>query len=75
MPMAWQIDRGGRQRTPLIVDSGYIVETQGFRICRRGDSQTLLFYAAFQVFFDFPQYPDTLRYRTMHTVRTNRIIL
>ena len=43
--------------------------------CRRGDSQTLLFYAALQAFFDFPQYSDTLRQRTIHTVRTNRIIL
>ena len=41
----------------------------------KGDSQTLLFYAAFQVFFDLPQYSDTLRHRTIHTVRTNRIIL
>jgi hypothetical protein len=40
-----------------------------------GDSQTLLFHAAFRVFFDFPQYSDTLRHRTIHTVRTNRIIL
>ncbi len=44
-------------------------------ICRRGESPILLFYAAFQVVFDFPQYSDTLRHRTIHTVRTNRIIL
>jgi hypothetical protein len=69
----------------------YIVEEPSFRfeslrkvlkqrnleqlICRRGDSPTLLFYSAFQSFFDFPQYSDTLRHLTIHTVRTNRIIL
>ncbi|GEM_PF-6224125 len=30
---------------------------------------------SFRGFFDFPQYSDTLRARTMHTIRTNRIIL
>ena len=43
--------------------------------CRRGDSLTLLFYSAFQAFFDFPQYSDTLGHRTIHTIRTNRTIL
>ena len=30
---------------------------------------------SFSGLFDFPQYSDTLRHRTIHTVRTNRIIL
>ena len=30
---------------------------------------------SFSGLFDFPQYSDTLRHRTIHTPRTNRIIL
>jgi|GEM_PF-5023535 len=44
-------------------------------LVRPGDSQTLLFCAAFQDFFDFPQHFDTFSRHTIHTVRTNRIIL
>jgi hypothetical protein len=32
-------------------------------------------FLRFSGLFDFPQHFDTLRHRTIHTVRTNRIIL
>ena len=56
--------------------SGKLLKIKGLgRICRSGTRRPLPFYSAFQIFFDFPQHSGTLRHRTIHTVRTNRIIL
>jgi hypothetical protein len=67
--------RAMRRNAQTNESAGMNFETNTLDGAEGGDSQTLLFYAAFRVFFDFPQYSDTLRDRTIHTVRTNRIIL
>ena len=48
---------------------------QGELMVPKGGLRHVAVLLSFSVLFDFPQYSESLAHRTIHTVRTNRIIL